>query len=165
MNTVTTLGFLPRPLRERPAILISVAAVCVATLAGMLLVLSIGVSIPQALAAFAEGAWGTPYAVAASINRALALGLVGIGFVLAQRANLTNVGGEGQIALGGITATAVALYGHVDHLPMPLPFVLPMLAAALAGGVWGGGRGGHAGSVAWAARAGESGKEPSRPAS
>ena len=132
------IAMIPRPLRERPAILISVAAVVVATLAGMLLVLSIGVSIPQAIASFADGAWGSPYAVAASINRALALGLVGIGFVLAQRANLTNVGGEGQIALGGMAAAAVALYGHVDRLPMPLPFVLPMLAAALAGGVWGG---------------------------
>ena len=53
---------------------------------------------------------------AASINRALALGLVGLGFVLAQRANLTNVGGEGQIAVGGIAATAVALYGGAARL-------------------------------------------------
>jgi simple sugar transport system permease protein len=90
------------------------------------------------VAAFAEGAWGSPYAVAASINRALALGLVGVGFVLAQRANLTNVGGEGQIALGGIAATAVSLYGGAAHLPAPLSFIVPMLAAALAGGLWGG---------------------------
>ena len=125
-------------LRERPAIAFSVAAVLVALLCGLGLVLGMGVSIPQAVAAFAEGAWGTPYAVAASINRALALGLVGIGFVLAQRANLTNVGGEGQIALGGIAATAVSLYGGASHLAAPLTFLVPMLAAALAGGVWGG---------------------------
>ena len=52
-----------------------------------------------------------PFAVGASINRAVALTLVGLGFVLANRANLTNVGGEGQIAVGGIAATALALYG------------------------------------------------------
>jgi general nucleoside transport system permease protein len=80
---------------------------------------------------------GSPYSIAASINRSIAFALVGFGFVLANRANLTNVGGEGQIAVGGIAATAVALYGHVTALPLGLPFILPMLAAVLAGGAWG----------------------------
>lgn len=123
---------------DHAALLVSVLAVLVAALCGMLLVAAIGVSVPEALLAFADGAWGSPYAVSASINRTLALALVGIGFVIAQRANLTNVGGEGQIALGGIAATAVALYGGAASLPMPLSFLLPMLAAVLAGGLWGG---------------------------
>lgn len=123
---------------KRPALWVSVAAVLVASLFGMALVVVMGASVPQALAAFADGAWGSPYAVAASINRTLALALVGIGFVIAQRANLTNVGGEGQIAVGGIAATAIALYGGAAALPTPLSYLLPMLAAVLAGGVWGG---------------------------
>ena len=123
---------------QRPALWVSVAAVLVASLFGMGLVVIMGASVPDALAAFADGAWGSPYAVAASINRTLAFALVGIGFVIAQRANLTNVGGEGQIAVGGIAATAVSLYGGAASLPMPLSFVVPMLAAMLAGGLWGG---------------------------
>lgn len=125
-------------LLQRPALWVSVAAVAVASLFGMALVVLMGASVPEALAAFADGAWGSPYAVAASIHRTLALGLVGIGFVIAQRANLTNVGGEGQIAVGGIAATAVSLYGGAAALPMPLSFLWPMLAAVLAGGLWGG---------------------------
>jgi simple sugar transport system permease protein len=132
------LSSLAALLVARPAFLISIAAVGLAMLFGMALVIGIGVSVPKALLAFADGAWGSPYAVAASINRALALALVGIGFVIAQRANLTNVGGEGQIAVGGITATAVSLYGGAAALPMPLSFVMPMLAAMLVGGLWGG---------------------------
>jgi simple sugar transport system permease protein len=123
---------------QRPALWVSVAAVLVASLFGMALVVAMGASVPAALSAFADGAWGSPYAVAASINRTLALALVGIGFVIAQRANLTNVGGEGQIAVGGIAATAVSLYGGAAALPMPLSFLWPMLAAVLAGGLWGG---------------------------
>jgi general nucleoside transport system permease protein len=123
---------------QRPALWVSMAAVLVASLFGMGLVVAMGASVPDALAAFADGAWGSPYAVAASINRTLALALVGIGFVIAQRANLTNVGGEGQIAVGGIAATAVSLYGGAASLPMPLSFLWPMLAAVLAGGLWGG---------------------------
>ena len=68
--------------RNPPALLISALAVLFAIACGMGLVLAMGVSIGDAVAAFAEGAWGSPYAIAASINRALALGLVGLGFVL-----------------------------------------------------------------------------------
>ena len=89
------------------------------------------------LSAFVNGTVGSPYAIAASINRSIAFALVGIGFVIANRANLVNVGGEGQIAVGGIAATAVALYGGVADLPAGLPFVIPLLAAVIAGMIWG----------------------------
>jgi simple sugar transport system permease protein len=123
---------------KQPAIWISLVAVLGALLLGLLLVAALGVPIKDAVDAFAEGAWGSPYALAASINRSLIFALVGLGFVLAQRANLTNVGGEGQIAIGGIVATAMSLYGGVSHWPFGLAFIVPMLAASLAGGLWGG---------------------------
>ncbi|ROZ84134.1 ABC transporter permease [Pseudomonas neustonica] len=133
-----SLSFLqrvPQPLL-RP--FIPLTAVLIALLFGVALVAATGASVSEALGAFAEGAWGSPYAIAASINRSLVFALVGIGFVLAERARLINVGGEGQIAVGGIAATAVSLYGGVADLPMGLAFILPLLAAALAGGLWGG---------------------------
>lgn len=118
--------------------LLPLGAVVAALLVGVALIAATGAPVGAALAAFADGAIGSPYAIAASINRALALALVGTGFVLADRARLTNVGGEGQIAMGGIAATAVALHGGVAGLPFGLAFVLPLLAAALAGAAWGG---------------------------
>ncbi len=121
----------------RPTLLVPIAAVAFAALVGLGLIASIGVSVPSAIAAFVDGTIGSPYAIAASINRSVAFALVGFGFVLANRANLTNVGGEGQIAVGGIAATAVALYGHVSGLPLGLAFILPMLAAVAAGAAWG----------------------------
>jgi len=121
----------------RPALLVPVLAVVFAALVGLALIASIGVSVPNAMGAFVIGTVGSPYSIAASINRSVAFALVGFGFVLANRANLTNVGGEGQIAVGGIAATAVALYGHVSGLPFGLAFILPMLAAVLAGAAWG----------------------------
>ena len=121
----------------RPSVVISVAAVLTAALLGLALIFALGVSVPDAIAAFIDGTIGTPYAVAASVNRSIAFALVGIGFVIANRANLVNVGGEGQIAMGGIAATAVALYGHVDNLPAGLAFLVPLVAAAIAGTLWG----------------------------
>ena len=121
----------------RPSVAISVAAVLVAALVGVGLIFALGVSVIDAIAAFIDGTLGTPYAVAASINRSVVFALVGIGFVIANRANLVNVGGEGQIAMGGIAATAVALYGHVGNLPAGLAFLLPLAAATMAGMAWG----------------------------
>jgi general nucleoside transport system permease protein len=121
----------------RPSVTISVAAVVAAALVGLALIFAMNVPVMDAVAAFVDGTIGTPYAIAASINRSIAFALVGIGFVIANRANLVNVGGEGQIAVGGIAATAVALYGHVAGLPAGLSFLIPLVAAAIAGMLWG----------------------------
>jgi general nucleoside transport system permease protein len=115
-----------------------IAAVLVAMAGGLVLVALAGVPLGDAMTAFADGAWGSAYSIGASLNRAVALGLVGLGFIFANRANLTNVGGEGQVALGGIAATAMSLYGGAAALPGPLAWIVPMLAAAIAGGLWGG---------------------------
>jgi simple sugar transport system permease protein len=116
----------------------SAGAVLVALLAGLLLLAVLAPSLPDALAAFARGAFGTTYAVGASVNRAAVLALVGLGFILAFRANLTNIGGEGQLAMGGMAAAAVALKADVAGLPLGLAVVLPALAGACAGGLWAG---------------------------
>ncbi len=136
MTVEATLPAAPRA-RQRWSLLVPVAAVAAAALVGICLIAFTGVSITAAVAAFADGTFGTPYAIAASINRSVVFALVGIGFVLANRANLTNVGGEGQIAVGGIAATAVALYSGVANLPLGLPIIIPMLAATAAGAFWG----------------------------
>lgn len=123
--------------RPSPAVWVSLAAVGAALLAGAVLVALMGVPVREAAEAFAEGAWGSSYAIGASLNRSLAFALVGLGFILAQRANLTNVGGEGQIAVGGMVATALALNATVAALPGGLAYVLPALGAMAAGALWG----------------------------
>lgn len=117
---------------------IPVLATLAALLVGLVLVALTSASTLAAIEAFADGAFGSAYAIGASLNRAAALGLVATGFILANQANLTNVGGEGQIAVAGIVATAVALYGHVESWPLGLGFLAPMLLAMLAGAAWGG---------------------------
>jgi simple sugar transport system permease protein len=121
---------------RRPDLWLPVGAVVLALLGGLMLIAAAGVSLRDAVGAFADGAWGSPYSIGASLNRAVALGLVGLGFIVAHRANLTNVGGEGQIAVGGIASAAVCLFGGAATLPGPLAWIVPLLAAALVGGAW-----------------------------
>ena len=65
---------------------------------------------------------------------------MGLGFILAERANLTNVGGEGQICLGGIFATAASLSWGAGKLPGPLAFLFPLLVGDARGRALGGDR-------------------------
>lgn len=118
-------------------ILVPLIATVGALLIGLLIIAGSGSSVVDAVLAFWDGMVGSGYNVGASINRAITLGLVGLGFVFANQANLTNVGGEGQIAMGGMFATAMALHGAAA-LPFGLAFVLPLLAGTLAGACWGG---------------------------
>ncbi len=117
-------------------VVIPVLATLAALGFGVLLIAATGTAVPGAIAAFWDGMVGSSFAVGASINRAVALALVGLGFILANRANLTNVGGEGQIAVGGIAATALALHGAAG-LPRPLAVAVPLAAGAAAGALWG----------------------------
>lgn len=131
---------LPAPVKFRlpaPGVLIPVTAILASFAVGFVLMAATGSDIGAAVDAFAQGAFGSAYAIGTSLNRAVALGLVGLGFILAERANLINVGGEGQIAMGGMFATAVALYGGVKGLPFGLAVFLPVLAGTLAGAAWG----------------------------
>jgi simple sugar transport system permease protein len=119
------------------AITLPVLTVLVTFAASLALIAATGVPVEDAVDAFIDGAFGSGYVIAASINRSVAYCLVGLGFIVADRANLTNVGGEGQIAVGGMAATAVALYGGVGHLPLGLAFIIPAIAAVIVGAAWG----------------------------
>ncbi|MEO8922059.1 MAG: ABC transporter permease [Caldimonas sp.] len=116
---------------------VPVGAIVAALLVALLIIAATGSSVTEALAAFWDGMVGSDYNIGASINRAISLGFVGLGFIFANRANLTNVGGEGQIAVGGMIATAAALHGAAP-LPFGLAFIVPLLAGTLAGALWGG---------------------------
>jgi ABC-type uncharacterized transport system permease subunit len=113
-------------------------AVLGSMIVGLLLIAASGKDVPDAIEAFMDGAFGNAFAIGASINRAVALSLIGLGFILAFRANLTNVGGEGQIAVGGIAATALGLWPPIANLPLGLAVIVPLLGGTLAGAFWGG---------------------------
>jgi ABC-type uncharacterized transport system permease subunit len=133
MSAATMPGF---SARGGAALLLPLGSLIVALACGLALIGAVGVPLGDAISAFADGAWGSAYSVGASLNRAIALALVGLGFIIAHRANLTNVGGEGQIAIGGMVSTALCLYGGAAALPGPLAWIFPLAAAALAGGIW-----------------------------
>lgn len=83
----------------------------------------------------AAGSWGTPYGIGQVLFKATPLLFAGIAVDLGLRAGLFNIGVEGQIAVGTLAASFLAI-----HLPASLPsvIVIPivLLVAALFGGGW-----------------------------
>jgi len=101
----------------------ALSAVCAAVLVGLS-----GRSPFEAFAAMAAGAAGSPHQIGFALNRATPYWLAGSGVALCFRAGVINIGAEGQIALGGAGAAAVALFW--PNAPAALA------GAALAGAGW-----------------------------
>ncbi len=68
--------------------------------------------------------------------RAVPLILVALGIAISFRSGILNIGAEGQIQLGIVSATLVALF--LPDLPKALLLPLALLAGALGGALWGG---------------------------
>ena len=81
-----------------------------------------------------KGAFGSIDSIAFGLNKSTPYILTGVGVALCFRARVINIGGEGQIAVGGIAASWVAL--NVPGLPGFCLIALAILAGSLAGAAW-----------------------------
>ena len=82
----------------------------------------------------AMGAVGSPHQIGVALNRATPYLLAGGGVAICFRAGVINIGAEGQIALGGAGAAAVAL--HWPDSASALTVVAALLGAAAFGALW-----------------------------
>lgn len=91
-------------------------------------------SMLQAATGILPGGGFNPRYIGEFIIQAMPIMLTGLSVGFAFRTGLFNIGAEGQLMMGSVAATAVALW-----VPAP-PFIhvlLVLAAAALAGGLWG----------------------------
>ena len=103
---------------------------------GTIMLLILRVNPAEAYGALWEGAFGSTNAIAETLVKATPLLLVGLGICIAFRASVINIGGEGQMIMGGILATQVGL--TFTDLPGWLVIILAMFAGFLGGAIWGG---------------------------
>ncbi|HXY16665.1 MAG TPA: ABC transporter permease [Gaiellaceae bacterium] len=106
-----------------------------ALLVGAVMLAALGADPLTAYHALLSGAFGSSYALGSTAVKAVPLLLVGVGICIAFRANVFNIGGEGQIAMGGLAGTATAL--ALPGLPSPVLIPLVLIAGAAGGAVWG----------------------------
>jgi len=118
------------------ALVLAGTGIALALLCGAALVLTSGRSPLVAYASLAAGAFGSVDRIAVALNKATPYLLTGVGVALCFRARVINIGGEGQIAVGGLAAAWAAL--GLSAAPAPLVPVLAAAAGIAAGAVWAG---------------------------
>ncbi len=124
--------------RVRPRLkgyLVPVGAVAAALLIGAIVLLRLDADPIEAFTSMMRGAFGSTDALMSTALKATPLLFVGVGIVIAFRADVINIGGEGQMVAGALLSTTTALV-----LPeLPTIAVLPIVLAAgiLGGGLWG----------------------------
>ena len=116
--------------------LLPVLATLAALAVGAIMLLILRVNPGEAYSALLEGAFGSTNAMAETLVKATPLLLVGLGICIAFRANVINIGGEGQMIIGGILATQIGL--TFTDLPGWLVIIMALVVGFLGGAIWGG---------------------------
>ncbi len=101
---------------------------------GALLILATGNDVVEAYGSLLAGGFGSRAALGRTLLNATPLVFTGLAVAVAFRAGLFNIGGEGQLFMGAITASVVA-----TRVPGPgwVVVVAALVAGGLAGFAWG----------------------------
>ena len=94
-----------------------------------------GEAIWESYSSLVTGSVGSLGAIGTTLVRAAPLICAGLGVTLAFRAGLFNIGAQGQLVVGALTAGYV---GFTWNLPPGLHLVAAILAGMLGGAIWGG---------------------------
>lgn len=127
------------PRRSIPAsarLLAPVVAVVLTLVFGAALFAALGYPPLETLVAFFIKPVSTMYGVTELLVKAVPLIIIAAGLSVGFRANVWNIGAEGQLTMGAIAATGVGLFAPEALHPVLLP--LMFLAGLLGGAAWAG---------------------------
>ncbi|MFM8350499.1 MAG: ABC transporter permease, partial [Actinomycetales bacterium] len=134
-------GFLARlttSVNWKTGLVIPLLAVFTALVVGAGIVMLAGVSLGETLAAYQAllvGSVGSIKAISETLTAATPLILAGLSVALAFRAGLFNIGGEGQMLIGGMFGVLVGF--SLTGLPIFLHLPLAIIAGIIGGAIWG----------------------------
>jgi len=110
-------------------------SILLALIMGGIVFFMVGANPLKAYAVMAAGAFGNLYNISEVLVKAIPLILCGLAVAISAKILIWNIGGEGQLAVGGIGSAAIALFLS-PHLPSFLVLPLMVLAGFVAGGLW-----------------------------
>jgi len=110
-------------------------AVTLALMIGGIVITLMGFDWLLAYGSLLEGSLGSVHAQAETLVKAIPLIFTGLSFAIGKRCGLINLGAEGQVYLGGLFASLMAL--SMPGLPVFLLLPLSLLTGAIGGGLLG----------------------------
>ena len=117
------------------AISVPLGAVILATLIGAVILLVSGANPAEAYAALLKGAFGSPESIRRTLEKATPLIFSGLAVAFAFKAGLFNIGAQGQLLFGALSAAVVGF--GVQGLPPILHATLALLVGGIAGALYG----------------------------
>lgn len=126
----------PLEVKKVPSFLVSISTVFLGVLAGSILILMIGKNPIKGFERLLFGAFSNVRRVGNTLSMSTQLILMGLSFFFAYKTGLFNIGGSGQMLMGGIVST---ILGHYlpSSMPKPLYVVIVVMAALATGALWG----------------------------
>ena len=116
-------------------LLMSFVAILLSLVVASAIMLAVGYSPLNAFSALYNGAFGSVNAIANTLSKSVPLLFTGLSFAFAFKSGLFNIGGEGQLYMGALASTAVAL--AMGNAPRYLVLAAALIAAFIAGGLVG----------------------------
>lgn len=117
------------------SLLVPLLAIFTALVIGALIILATGASVTKAYSGLFVGALGNPLALTNTLVEATPYIFAGLAVALGFKCGLFNIGVEGQLAMGAMSA-AVAGYA-ITGLPLVIHLPIAILAGVLGGAIWG----------------------------
>ncbi|MCK8059951.1 MULTISPECIES: ABC transporter permease [unclassified Fusibacter] len=118
----------------RRHLMIKTSAILLALLTLAIFLMLLGHNPIKVYGEMINGSLGSAYRVKETIKIAIPLTMTAIGILLAFKMKFWNIGAEGQIMMGAIGGTYIALY-HT-YLPTPILLLTMLVVAAVLGGLW-----------------------------
>lgn len=131
----STLGRIWDLLVKYQGIVVPIVSLAVAFSVGAILIRSQGVNPTYAYTSLFKQALFTESGLKITLLKTTPLIFTGVAVSVALRVGLFNIGGQGQLAFGGLAGALVAAYWHA--LPAPLLIVVSLIVGTLAGAIWG----------------------------
>lgn len=111
-------------------------AFLLALVAGGGILLVLGKNPIEAYGVMLDGAFGNEASLFRTLTRATPLLIIAVGICIAFRAGVINIGAEGQLFVGAISAAGFSIYAGAQ-LPPILLVPLTLLVGMIAGALWG----------------------------
>lgn len=122
-------------LRSIIGLIIPLSAVLLALMLGAVMLLSLEANPLDGYATMFSAAFGSIEGFSETTVKSIPLLLVGVGICIAFRASVINIGGEGQMVMGALFSTALAL--AFPGVPSLILIPLVLCAGAVGGAFWG----------------------------
>lgn len=119
---------------KKRAALIRTIAILLALLVSAIFILTLGHNPISVYMSMLSGAFGNAYRAKDTIKIAIPLIITSLGIMVAFKMKFWNIGAEGQILIGAMFSSYIALnYGNLPKIPLLL---IMMIAGVIGGGLW-----------------------------